>query len=254
VNGVTRAVVVTRAEGTDGPLSRELRELGLQVLSWPAVSISRTDPRALAAALAHARRFDWIVFSSRHAVGAVLELLPEPPAGVRIAAVGQATARVLLKRGWPVDLLPDEAGAAGLIGAFASLGSPGVTGISILYPASARALPTLAAGLTQLGARVTQLEAYRTESAHLDVTACRALIARDAIGAVTFASPSAVSELARSLGQNDFNRLLAGAAAVVIGRTTAQELITHGHNAVVADAATLHALALTTYRLLQTRV
>ena len=67
-----RAVVVTRDEAADGPLSRELKELGLHVLVWPAVSVTRADPAALRTALAAAGRFDWIVFASRHAVGAVL--------------------------------------------------------------------------------------------------------------------------------------------------------------------------------------
>ena len=80
-----RPVVVTRAEGTDGPLSRELRGLGLKVLSWPAVSVARADPGALDAALAELQSFGWIVFASRHAVAAVLERLPAAPPGVRVA-------------------------------------------------------------------------------------------------------------------------------------------------------------------------
>jgi len=246
-------VVVTRAEGSDGPLSRELRGLGLAVLSWPAVSVTAVDSRALEAALAQLQSFGWIVFASRHAVAAVLERLPEAPAGVRIGAVGQATAQVLRQRGWPVDFVPEEASAAALIAAFAARWSENDAGVKVLYPASSRALPTIAAGLTQLGAQVTQVEAYRTQSASLDIGECRAWIARGGIGAVTFASPSAVSELAQALGESDFQRLLAGSAAVAIGRTTAAELSAHGHAAVVAESATLHGLAITTLRLLQTR-
>jgi len=246
-------VVVTRAEGSDGPLSRELRGLGLTVLSWPAVSIANTDTGALDEALACVHDFAWIVFASRHAVAAVLERLPAAPAGVRIAAVGQATAQVLRQCGWPVDLLPEEASAASLIAAFAAQWSREDAGVKVLYPASSRALPTIAAGLAQLGARVRQVEAYRTEAATLDIEECRAWIARGGIGAVTFASPSAVSELAQALGEADFQRLLAGARPVAIGRTTAAELKAHGHPAVVAESATLQGLALTTFRLLQTR-
>ena len=95
--------------------------------------------------------------------------------------------------------------------------------MKILFPASSRALPTIAAGLTQLGAEVTQVEAYRTEAAALDVADCREWIARAGIGAVTFASPSAVTELERALGEADFDRLLTDAIAVAIGRTTARE-------------------------------
>jgi uroporphyrinogen III methyltransferase / synthase len=248
-----KPVVVTRAEGNDGPLSRELRGLGLEVLSWPAVSVTQADSRALEAALSELHGFAWIVFASRHAVAAVLERQPRAPAGVRVAAVGRATAQVLRQRGWPVHLVPEEPSAAALIAAFAAQWSGEDAGVKVLYPASSRALPTIAAGLRQLGAAVTQVEAYRTQAAPLDIDQCRGWIARGGIGAVTFASPSAVSELAQALGEADFQRLLAEATAIAIGRTTAAEVSAHGHRAVVAESATLRGLAVTTFRLLQTR-
>ena len=249
----SKPVVVTRAEGADGPLSRELKSLGLSVLLWPAVQTSSTNAESLRGALARARSFDWIVFASRHAVAAVLERLPDAPPGVRIAAVGKATAQVLRQRGWPVDLVPEEANAAALVAAFEAQWSERDRGSRVLYPASSRALPTIAAGLSQLGAQVTQVEAYRTEPAALDVAACREWIHRDGVGAVTFASPSAVTELEQALGSEDFGRLLSEAIAVTIGRTTARELTSRGRAAAVAESATLRSLALTTFHLLQTR-
>lgn len=247
-----RPVVVTRAESADGPLSRELRSLGLEVLSWPAVSVTPTDSGALEEALSQLESFAWIVFASRHAVAAVLERKPKPPAQLRVAAVGRATALTLSQRGWPVHLTPEEANAAALIAAFAAQW-PSDAGTRVLYPASSRALPTIAAGLKELGAVVTQVEAYRTEAAALDVAECRAWIERRGLGAVTFASPSAVTELARVLGAEDFARLLDHAPPVAIGRTTARELAARGRNATLAETATLHGLAVTTYRLLQQR-
>jgi uroporphyrinogen-III synthase len=245
-----RPVVVTRAEEPDGPLSRELKGLGLEVLLWPAVSVGPADPASLAAALAAVHSFAWIVFASRHAVEAVCELLPTAPAGVRVAAVGNATAQELRTRGWPVDLVPGEAHAAALV---AALGAQLAPGARVLYPASSRALPLIAAGLAERGAHVSQVEAYRTAGTALDVAACHAWIERDGVAAVTFASPSAVSELAQALGPEDFGRLLSQAAAVAIGNTTAHELAARGHPAVVAQTATLQGLAQTTLRLLQTR-
>ncbi len=248
-----KPVVVTRAETNDGPLTRELRSLGVPTLLWPAVSVTPADPGPLVAALAAVSSFGWIVFASRNAVAAVLARLPSAPAGVRIAALGKASALTLRQRGWPVDLVPDEANAAALVAAFAAQWRPSDAGVRILYPASSRALPTIAAGLTQLGAQVTQVDAYRTEGGALDVEDCRAWIARGGVGAVTFASPSAVNELARALGDEDFERLLSGAAAVAIGRTTARELSARGHTAIVAESATLQGLARTTLRVLQNR-
>jgi uroporphyrinogen-III synthase len=265
---VPKHVVVTRSEARDGPLSSELRNLGLPVLLWPAVTVEMTETGPLEEALANINSFQWIVFASRHAVAAVTDLMATPPAGVRIAAVGQATAQVLRQRGWPVDLLPSEANAAALVDAFAATAASATAGASstatatagtvegarILFPASSRALPTIAAGLKQLGAEVTQVEAYRTESSNaLDVENCRSWIARGSIGAVTFASPSAVDELAHALGKADFDRLLSAAAAVAIGPTTARALADRGRASVLAESATLQGLAHTTYRLLQTR-
>jgi uroporphyrinogen-III synthase len=249
-DALTKPVVVTRAESEKGPLSSELRDLGLQVLLWPAVSVAAAETGPLQDALRALNEFDWIVFASRYAVAAVIEQIPVPPANLRVAAVGQATGQVLRQRGWPVDLLPEDANAAALVSAFAM--KP-MQGTKVLFPASSRALPTIAAGLTQLGATVVQVEAYRTEPASLDVESCRATIERDGVGAVTFASPSAVIELEHSLGKPHFSRLLAGAKVVAIGPTTARELGERGCTPVMAESASLRGLAVTTFRSLQAR-
>lgn len=242
-----KPVVVTRAEERDGPLSSELRSLGLPVLVWAAVSVLPADTTRLDEALRRAGSFDWIVFTSRHAVAAVTARLSAPPRGMRTAAVGRATSTVLEQRGWPVDLIAAEPGAAGLVAAFAGAGS--AREARILYPASSRVLPTLATGLTQLGAEVTTVEAYRTVSGTaLDVEDCRSWIARQEVGAVTFASPSAVIELESALGKEDFARLLEAAPAVAIGPTTARALTERGYSPTLAESATLRGLARTSLR------
>jgi uroporphyrinogen-III synthase len=250
VSSAFAPVVVTRAEAKDGPLSSQLRTLGLEVLLWPAVSVAAASGPALEQAVARIEEFDWIVFASRRAVTAVIGFRPRLPESVRVAAIGRATAQVLRGRGFRVDLMPNEANAAALVDAFAAVGA---SGARILYPASSRALPTIAQGLAQLGAQVLQVEAYRTEASQLDVSDCRLWINEKVIGAVTFASPSAVIELERALGSPDFTRLLNHAAIVAIGPTTARALAERGRTAVLAESATLAGLANTTLRLLQTR-
>jgi uroporphyrinogen-III synthase len=242
-----KPVVVTRAEERDGPLSTELRSLGLPVLVWAAVRVLPTDTTRLEEALGRANSFDWIVFTSRHGVAAVTARLSGPPPGLRTAAVGRATAKVLEQHGWPVDLIGTEPGAAGLIARFAASGL--ARGARVLYPASSRALPILASGLEQLGAEVTTVEAYRTVAgAALDIEDCRSWIAREGVGAVTFASPSAVTELERALGRPDFARLLETAPAVAIGPTTARALAERGYPSTLAESATLRGLARTSLR------
>ena len=229
-----------------------MSNLGLAVLSWPAVTVEMAEKAPLEAALSRIADFDWIVFASRHAVAAVTGIRSAaPPPDVKIAAVGQATSQVLRQRGWPVDLCPSESNAAALVEAFAGMN---IAGARVLFPASSRALPTIATGLTQLGAVVEQVEAYRTESANaLDVEGCRSWIAGGGIGAVTFASPSAVEELEHALGKDDFDRLLNMATPVAIGPTTAKALADRGHTPALAESATLQGLAHAAYRSLQTR-
>jgi len=249
---IPRAVVVTRDEPHDGPLSAHLRALGLEVLWWPVVHVAPApEPGALQSALEQIERFDWVVFTSRHAVEPVTSRVPVPPQRTRIAAVGTATAAVLRARGWSATVVPDQASAESLLTELAAHIRPGTR---VLFPASSRALPALATGLRQLGAEVVQVEAYRTVGNALDVDACRACIERAAVGAVTFTSPSCVEELEHALGSEHFERLLASSAPIVLGTTTGRALARRGFQAVLAEPATLAGLAATTYRqLLESR-
>lgn len=245
-------VVVTRDEPPDGPLSSRLSELGLEVLSWPAVSVApASDPGPLETALSRAAAdFDWMVFASRHAVAAVTARLPSQPRGLRIAAVGASTAAALREHDWRAEVIPEQASAAALVDALAPVLERGAR---VLFPASSRALPTLAAGLRKLGAAVHQVEAYRTDAGTLDVERCRSIIDRGGVSAVTFTSPSCVDELDRALGRDHFERLLGDACSVALGATTAHALAERGCLSVLAEPATLAGLAETTYRSLTQR-
>jgi uroporphyrinogen-III synthase len=244
-------VVVTRDEPADGPLSRELRARGLQVLGWPVLSIGpAADPTALAAALRRLNEFEWLVFASQHAVAEVTRRVPVPPAYLNIAAVGARTAQALAAAGWNVTAVAEDQTAEGLVALLIPQLAPGAT---VLFPAGSRSLTTIRAGLTAAGARVTQVEAYATRAGALDVPACQSLVQQRAIGAVTFTSPSAIAELDRALGADSFDQLLASATAITLGTTTGRTLASRGFVSVLAMPATLSGMAQTTLRLIETR-
>ncbi len=234
-----RPVVVTRAEAPGSGLSGELARVGLAALHWPVINIEPAAPDTWREAREAVDTFDWIVFTSAHAVEALTDALPAPPRA-RIGAVGPSTAEALRERGWRVDLI----GSGGAESLLAALAAAGVRGQRVLHPAGSRALPTLSAGLQQLGAAVVSCIVYRTTASALDVSECRRWIARRGVGAVTFASPSAVTELEHALGERDFSQLLTDAPALAIGPTTARQLASRGVTAVTASAPTLRALAL----------
>jgi uroporphyrinogen-III synthase len=244
-------VVVTRDEPADGPLSRELGALGLPVLSWPVLHIGpAADPGAFEQALQQLDEFEWLVFASQHAVAAVVQRVPAPPAALKVAAVGARTAQALTAAGWPVAVVPAQETAQGLVAALRPQLSPGAR---VLFPAGSRSLPTLNQGLTALGAVVTQVTCYTTQSAALDLPDCRDWVRRRAVGAVTFTSPSAVDELERALGRGSFEALLDSATAITLGATTGRTLASRGFPSVLAMPATLIGMAQTTYKLLRMR-
>lgn len=199
-----RRIAVTRASPDAGPLAGRLAALGAEPLITPAIETVFTDPGPLSAALERVRRFDWIVFTSRYAVEAVVRL-GFALEGPRIAAVGPATADALADHGLAADLVPAEHSADGLL---AALGD--VRGLRVLFPASAIAGRALPHGLRHRGAYVLEVIAYETRP----VTApYPALVNADAI---TFTSPSTVRGLLAA------NAVPPHAKIVCIGPSTAE--------------------------------
>ncbi|MEJ0007861.1 MAG: uroporphyrinogen-III synthase [Steroidobacteraceae bacterium] len=244
-------VVVTRDEPADGPLSRELRALGLTVLGWPVLSIgAANDAAPLDQTLRHLNQFEWLVFASQHAVAEVVHRVPVPPAYLNVAAVGERTAQALRSAGWLVTAVPEDQTAEGLVAVLRSQLMPGA---KVLFAAGSRSLPTLREGLTAAGALVTQVEAYATQAGTLDVADCHDWVERCAVGAVTFTSPSAVAELDRALGPAAFDRLLESSTAITLGTTTGKALAFRGFPSVLATPATLIGMAHTTLKLIRTR-
>ncbi|PZE94145.1 uroporphyrinogen-III synthase [Curtobacterium sp. MCBD17_008] len=99
---------------------------------------------------------DWLVVTSATTVRVLAERLPGLPAGVRVAAVGEATARAARAVGWTVDLVPDDHSAAGLVRALPA------DARLVLHPRSDLAAPTLVDGLRARGIDVSEVVAYRT--------------------------------------------------------------------------------------------
>ncbi|PYY37966.1 MULTISPECIES: uroporphyrinogen-III synthase [unclassified Curtobacterium] len=99
---------------------------------------------------------DWLVVTSATTVRVLAERLPGLPAGVRVAAVGEVTARAARAVGWTVDLVPDDHSAAGLVRALPA------DARLVLHPRSDLAAPTLVDGLRARGIDVSEVVAYRT--------------------------------------------------------------------------------------------
>ena len=99
--------------------------------------------------------YDWVVLTSARAVERLLAEVSDARAfgGVRLAAVGPATAAALAERGLVADLVPDEAVGEALVEVF-----PTGTG-RVLVPAAAGARDVVPDGLAAKGWTVDSVEA-----------------------------------------------------------------------------------------------
>lgn len=238
-----RVVATTREADADDPLVRLLEREGADVRVWPTLAfLPPENPEPLHWALEHLEAFHWLAFTSPRAALAVTPLQVWYEGFGRVAAVGEKTARTLKEGGWPVHLVSQGAGAAGLVRAMGA--ESDLVGAWILFLAGSMARETLEEELEKVGAKVRRVEAYRTVISPPDPGTVRVGLAHDGVAAVLFASPSAVDGLGQSL-DGDLGRALedAGAVAVAIGPTTADALYGAGVERVaVAERTSMEGL------------
>ncbi|MDX2178027.1 MAG: uroporphyrinogen-III synthase [Bryobacteraceae bacterium] len=151
-------VIVTRAETSR--LNDLLRAQGAEPIDYPVIAIvPPADPVALERAVANARDYDWIVFTSQNGVRAFFSRLADLRAlRGKLCAIGPATAAEIEKHKLIVDVVPAEYVAEGLIAALPE----NLAGQRILIPRAAVARDVVPNELRRRGAFVEVVEAYRT--------------------------------------------------------------------------------------------
>ena len=238
-----RRVVVTRAEGQGDTLAVLLRAAGAEPVEFPCIAFAPPEnPAPLADAVGRLRSgaFDWLVLTSANAARALAnaecrmqnaglgngasprasEAQPSffihHPSSFKLAAVGPATAdaaRELLRI--EPALVPDQFIAEALA---AALGDMRDQRVLLLNSAIAR--PALAQLLTEAGASVERVVAYRTVTASggADVPG---MLAAGTVDAITFTSGSTVRAFAERVGATGTSQARRTVIAC-IGPVTAQ--------------------------------
>jgi uroporphyrinogen III methyltransferase/synthase len=192
-----KRIVVTRTRRQASGLSGALRDLGADVIELPTIRIEPpADERQFIEMVADAHGYDWLVFTSANGVEAFFRRFfqiykdAREIGGVRIAAIGSATASRVADFHLQVDLAPEKSVAEGLLDAFKESGSVENERILIVRPESAREV--LAEGLMKRGAIVDEAVAYRTVPERDGAAAGLARLREEGADLVTFTSSSTV--------------------------------------------------------------
>lgn len=230
-------VVVTRPAAQAEGLCSAFEERGAQVERLPLLEVvPPPDLGPLRTAVAALPRRRWVAFTSASAVDPVADLLAEAgegwPQGVRVAAVGRATAAALRGRDIPVDLTAASGGED--LAATMCRTDPDLPGSLVLLPQATDARPELFKGLREAGAEVSPVVAY---DKRLPIDArerAEALFPpTTTLGWVTFTSPRIARTFATLI--NDIDSLEGGwdhrrlsLLAASIGSTTSAALLELG--------------------------
>ncbi|GAA1926561.1 bifunctional uroporphyrinogen-III C-methyltransferase/uroporphyrinogen-III synthase [Streptomyces sodiiphilus] len=226
-------VLVPRTKEQAASLSEQLRSYGAVPSEVPTIAVEppRT-PQQMDRAVKGlvTGRYEWIAFTSVNAVRAVREKFEEYGldarafAGIKVAAVGEQTARALIDFGVRPDLLPSgEQSAAGLLEDWPPY-DPVFDPIDrVFLPRADIATETLVAGLIEMGWEVDDVTAYRTVRASPPPAPTREAIKGGGFDAVLFTSSSTVRNLVGIAGKPHNVTVIA-----CIGPATAKTAREHG--------------------------
>jgi uroporphyrinogen III methyltransferase/synthase len=213
-----KRILVTRSRASSDALARLLTAAGATPIPCPLIRITYPGDDGSFAQIADSmERYDWVAFTSVHGVIGFFRRLRKTGrdvrslAGVKVAAVGPATAAALRRRGIRADLVPDTYTAESL--ACTIVDSGVARPKRVLFPRGDQARPVLMQALRGHGIAVDDVVVYHTKA--VSPPAAYATVVESGLDVITFYSPSAV----RSWTER---KLYGGDAAVAcLGPTTA---------------------------------
>lgn len=227
-----KRILVTRARRQASALSRLLAERGAQPIELPAIDIQTVaDSEELDQAISNLEHYQWIIFTSVNGVAAFWQRLHKLKrdsralSGLKIGAIGPATAQALAAEGVIPDYVPEVYTSEDII---AGLKAQNIAGQRFLLPRADIADKELVQGICRLGASVHEVTVYRTIPATETIARAKQMIISGKIDVITFTSSSTVSNLVVALGEE----LLAinSAKVACIGPKTAETAAKAGLN------------------------
>lgn len=242
-----KRVLVTRARHQASKLSQLLAERGAIPIELPAISIKRIeDESGLDKAISSLRDYHWIVFTSVNGVQAFFERLDfhkldsRAVAGLKVGAIGPATAESLRTRGIAPEYVPTEYTGRGFIDGLSLQDVQNKRFLILRADIADREIPN---GIHSLGGECDEVHVYSTLPDTDALMKAVSLLEANTIDIVTFTSSSTVTNLVNALG-NTKKELLAGIAIACIGPKTAQTAKDVGLSvAIGADESTIIGLA-----------
>jgi len=240
-----KTILVTRARGQSEDITTQLEALGAVVIHCPTIEVVPPSSWAqLDASIGRIKEYDWIVFTSANGARFFFRRLGEMRSegvealAAHVCAIGPATARAIETAGAVPDVTASNSSGEGALRAIIDHvgGDESVKGLKFLIPQARVARETLPAGLRSLGAHVDAVETYQTVKPVVQPERIIRLFKEHSIDAITFTSPSTVSNFAEIVGLTDLSDLLGTTLVACIGPVTAETAVSYGLGRIVQPA------------------
>jgi uroporphyrinogen III methyltransferase / synthase len=190
-------VVVTRTREQASHLSRQLTDLGADVLEIPTIKLMPPDDhQELVDALVGIGAYDWLIFTSPNGVTTFFDYFfkayedVRSLGAVRLAAVGPGTAAKLTELHLKVDVMPEEFVAKKIAAALTHFES--IENLKMLLLRAQVANQELPKMLEEMGAIVDDIACYKTVPETEDRTGAAARFLESGADWITFTSSSTV--------------------------------------------------------------
>ena len=236
-----KTVIVTRPLGRSGTLSDKLRALGADVVCFPCISTENICGNAVTNALNNLKSYSWLVLTSPQGVSAMyaamkkLAMDSRALSGLKIAAVGKATAKELELYGICADLVPEKYDGRALGESLVKLLSDKDR---VLILRAKKPGPGLSGVLDRAGAEYSDIAVYETSYKSEKSGAVKSLAASESPIYVTFTSASTAEAFNACTG----GIIGSGLVAVCIGEQTEKRARQLGYKTVTAERAEIDSM------------
>ncbi|GAB6058829.1 uroporphyrinogen-III C-methyltransferase [Desulfonatronum parangueonense] len=227
-----RGVVVTRSREQASEVVANLESLGACCHEFPTIAVEPMEDAApIMDAASRLNQYDWVVFTSVNGVRTFWDVLEghgldaRAFAGVRVAAIGPATAQGLAQRGIKADFVPEKYIAEDIV---QGLLARDVAGKRVLIPRAQEAREVLPEELLRAGAQVDVLPVYRTLPVAKGAEDVAAALESGEIHYITFTSSSTVTNFFTAIDAQLIQKHRSAVQLVCIGPVTERTLQSHG--------------------------
>ncbi len=223
-----KTVGVTRGRGQNQQLLEQLESLGARGVSMPMISIVPQPAPELEGKLKHLGDYSWLVLTSQNAAQIFFERLfasgrdSRALGGVKICAIGAATAGELEKRGLTPDCVPPAFSSQGI---WQVLGPMLTSQDRVLLPRGKKTVSRLAQRMGEI-CPVDEVILYETQPEKQANREGLALLAEGKLDYLAVSSPSILTSLWNQL--ENPGAVLSSTRLVTIGPVTTQAVLDAG--------------------------